>query len=127
MRICRLCGKCCENTEMQLSKEDIEQIETYNSLNLKQKDFCIEENKILHLQNRDGRCIFFDFKQKSCLIYEIRPTGCKFYPMIFDVEKNICILDEDCPYRSEFYKHRPIFQKNCKELRKWISQRLLVD
>ena len=125
MKICLSCGKCCYNTEMELSEEDIIRIEDQNTLGLKRDDFYFKTDGFFKLRNTDNHCIFLDPRTNHCKIYLIRPTGCKFYPLIFNQEKNKCVFDDDCPYKNKFFKHKPIFQKNCRELRKWVSNELI--
>ena len=36
-----------------------------------------------------------------CTVYDARPLGCRTYPVILD-EKDLAILDDLCPYTSEF-------------------------
>ncbi len=124
MNICLSCGKCCYNTEMELSNQDIKRIEDQNTLGFKREDFCFKTDGFIKIKNIDNHCIFLDPETNYCKIYLIRPTGCKFYPLIFNQEKNKCVIDDDCPYKKLFFTHKPIFQKNCKELRKWVNNEL---
>lgn len=126
MKICLSCGKCCFNTEMELSKQDISRIEDQNTLGLTRNDFCIQVDRFIKLKNIDNHCIFFQPNTNYCKIYPFRPTGCKFYPLIFNQEKNKCFIDDDCPHKKLFFTHKPIFQKKCKELRKWVSDELFT-
>lgn len=91
------CIQCCLETEMPLSKEDIERIK---GLGFGYNSFVVSRDGWLQLKNYDGRCVFNDGKQ--CLIYENRPEGCKLYPIIFDEGRNCATLDKDCPHRDEF-------------------------
>ncbi|MHA1647366.1 MAG: YkgJ family cysteine cluster protein [Promethearchaeota archaeon] len=125
MKICRDCGVCCHYTEMQLSIKDIQNIEKNNPKNLSRNDFCEIVDGFFQLKNIDDHCIFLDPYQNTCTIYNNRPEGCKFYPMIFDENQNRCILDKDCPYRREFYKHAPNYKSTCKKLRNWIKEELI--
>ncbi|MHA1720651.1 MAG: YkgJ family cysteine cluster protein [Promethearchaeota archaeon] len=126
MKICLSCSKCCFYTEMELSNQDIKRIEDKNIYGLKRDDFCVKVEGFFKLRNVDNHCIFLNPDSNLCKIYSYRPTGCKFYPLIFDQEKNKCIIDDDCPYKNLFYKHKPIFKKNCHNLRKWISNELII-
>jgi len=82
---------------MPLLKEDIERIKR---LGFDYDYFVVNRDGWLQLKNYSGRCVFNDGKQ--CLIYENRPEGCKFYPIVYDEDKNFATLDEDCPHRNEF-------------------------
>ena len=125
MNICLSCGKCCYNTEMELSKQDISRIEDQNTLGLIRDDFCFKVDGFIKLKNIDNHCLFLDPDTNHCKVYSFRPTGCKFYPLIFNQEKNRCVIDDECPYKKKFFKHKPILKKNCKELRKWVSNELI--
>jgi Fe-S-cluster containining protein len=91
------CIQCCLETEMPLSKKDLEQIKR---LGLDYDYFVVNKDGWLQLKNYNGRCVFNDDNQ--CSIYENRPEGCKLYPIIYDENENCPILDEDCPHRDEF-------------------------
>jgi len=87
------CAKCCKNTNMFLSLSDINRI---SSQGFNQKDFCFKnEEGFFQLKNISGECFFL--KDNKCQIYDIRPTGCRFYPIIFDLDKNKAVLDDECP------------------------------
>jgi len=82
---------------MLLSNNDIEIIENkgYN------RNYFVKSKKgWLKLKNKDGKCVFHN--GKICLIYEIRPEGCKLYPLIFDKEHKSAVVDEECPYQDNF-------------------------
>ena len=53
------------------------------------------------LLNVRGRCIFLDNVGK-CRIYEIRPTGCRLYPLVMEMPGRIPMLDTECPFREMF-------------------------
>jgi hypothetical protein len=82
---------------MLLSNEDINRIVNlgYN------KNFFVKSKKAwLKLKNKDGRCIFHD--GRICTIYDDRPEGCRFYPLIYNRERKTAIIDEECPYSDNF-------------------------
>jgi Fe-S-cluster containining protein len=81
---------------MMLTEEDVRRIES-----LGYRNFYYQKNGFLYLKNVNGKCIFLD-NNGLCRIYNHRPEGCKFYPFIYDVEKDEILRDEDCPYRNEF-------------------------
>ncbi len=91
------CSDCCRKTEMLLSDEDVRRI---IGLGFQKDDFLLEKNGWLQLRNRKGTCIFL--YGGMCSIYENRPSGCRFYPLIFDEELESLLLDGGCPYKSEF-------------------------
>ena len=86
---------CCTETEMTLTREDVERIE---SLGYDRKDFLVRVMAgFCELRNVDGKCFFYDPVTKICRIYENRPEGCRYYPIIYDMRKRKCIIDADCP------------------------------
>ena len=100
---CLECGDCCLETEMLLSKKDIDRLEKKG---FKSKYFSRQNNEgYVVLKNRKGHCIFFDVEQKRCKIYEDRPMGCRLYPIIFDDMKGI-IADTLCPANNKWTENR---------------------
>ena len=81
---------------MPLLEEDINRLKKVNKANF----YMVNKEGWLQLKNKDGKCVFNDGKQ--CLIYDDRPEGCKFYPIIYDDKSDGVILDEECPYNDEF-------------------------
>ncbi|AGK61211.1 putative Fe-S-cluster oxidoreductase [Archaeoglobus sulfaticallidus PM70-1] len=114
MRIdCRIdgefCGKCCYETEMPLSKSDIERI---TSLGYNESEFAVEVNGVKQLRNVDGRCFFLE--DNICTIYPYRPEGCRIYPFIYDEERDRIIVDEICPKKDEI--ERSISHEEIKKI-----------
>lgn len=89
------CGKCCIETEMPLTEEDLSRIE---SLGFSREEFSVSDGDILRLRNVKGKCYFLD-ERNTCRIYEHRPEGCRLYPAIFDGEN--VIVDTICPRWKE--------------------------
>ncbi len=96
----RFCGRCCYETEMILTEEDIRRIER---LGFKREEFSVEKNGVYMLRNVNGKCFFLD-EENRCRIYEHRPIGCRIYPVIFDLDKKRAVLDDECPRRNEVDK-----------------------
>lgn len=91
------CIKCCIETSMLLSNEDIESIQRIGY----DKNFFVRtKGGWLKLKNKNGRCVFHT--GKICLIYESRPEGCKIYPLIFNEEYGSAVIDKECPYKDSF-------------------------
>lgn len=88
------CGKCCYETEMLLSDEDVKRIE---ELGFSREEFSIVVGGIRKLRNVDGRCFFL--KNNMCSIYDHRPIGCRLYPAVFDGKE--VVVDELCPKKGE--------------------------
>ena len=125
---CKNCGLCCLETEMALSEKDIERIMKNYPPEIKKKDFAIlNDEGYYQLINIESRCYFFDEMNKSCRIYEFRPTGCKFYPLIFDHEINECIFDNTCPRPHLFYQNKKKKRKTCQKIRKFIEIDLKLE
>lgn len=123
-QICKGCGKCCQKTEMLLSEQDIRLIEE-NFSSITREEFTeLSEKGIYQLKNKDNHCVFLDTTTKLCKIYEIRPQGCRFYPIIYDNEENICIYDEECPRVSQFYLDHKDFKKLCNNIKKFLKTEL---
>ena len=123
-RICQSCAKCCLNTEMELSFNDIQKIKVNYHKTIKENYFTEFYDGFFHLKNIDGHCVFLDVQTKSCKIYEFRPTGCRFYPLIYDISQDKCVLDDDCPFLKSFQFLNNDLRK-CDALRKWVIKELL--
>lgn len=91
------CWVCCLETEMTLSNSDVVRIEQDG---YSKKDFLIEKEGFLVLRNLEGHCYFLE--NERCLIYKIRPQGCRFYPLIYDFETSEILIDELCARHTEF-------------------------
>jgi Fe-S-cluster containining protein len=91
------CILCCLSTEMLLSDEDVRRIE---KLGFNRSYFVHGDDGWLVLNNTDRKCVFHD--GEKCKIYESRPEGCKFYPVIFNDDSERVELDTDCPYADSF-------------------------
>lgn len=94
---CAQCGRCCVDTEMQLTINDVQRLE---SLGYARADF-VEEHPsgFLHLQNRAGACVFFNAATRRCLIYDSRPAGCRLYPLVYLLSPPQVVVDSTpCPH-----------------------------
>ncbi|NVM35896.1 MAG: YkgJ family cysteine cluster protein [Candidatus Lokiarchaeota archaeon] len=122
---CENCGKCCLETEMILSSEDIELINKNLNDNIGEGDFVFKNNnKHFQLKNIEGHCKFLDLFSKKCKIYEFRPQGCRFYPLIYDINKKKCIPDEDCPRTNLFYINIQDLKNACQNLKIFLEKQL---
>ncbi|NHJ03358.1 MAG: YkgJ family cysteine cluster protein [Candidatus Heimdallarchaeota archaeon] len=87
------CALCCRDTKMILSQNDIKRIETAG---YKIEEFSFkDEEGFIKLKNIENKCYFL--QNNKCSIYLIRPQGCKFYPIIYDLDEKKAILDPECP------------------------------
>ena len=90
------CFECCKETEMQLSEEDVRRIE---KLGYSRDEFSVEVDGVRVLKNVNGQCYFL--KDGRCSIYSHRPKGCRFYPVIYDVERGKAVVHDFCPLWRE--------------------------
>ncbi|TFF97844.1 MAG: YkgJ family cysteine cluster protein [Promethearchaeota archaeon] len=114
--ICLNCGKCCLDTEMEISNKEVESIE---KLGYSRKKFTLIENGYLRLKNIKGHCYFYNLENRKCIIYENRPLGCRFYPLVLN--QNTCEIDEECSCYEE-NKKIEIPKEICKKLKKYVMQ-----
>ena len=124
---CKDCGICCIDTEMMVSKKDINLILKSYAPNLRKEDFVRKINDYFQLKNINGHCVFFDISTKTCKIYTKRPQGCRFYPLTYDKDKKTCVFDEDCPRTHLFYRSGDEFEKTCKQIKKFVRKYLNID
>ena len=125
---CNDCGKCCLETEMILSQKDLNSIISSLHENIREKDFTFTNNdKQYQLKNKEGHCVFLEPSLKICTIYEYRPQGCRFYPLIFDLNERKCKLDEDCPKKDLFYKNKDSLKTTCQDLKRYLKKELATE
>ncbi|MHA1686019.1 MAG: YkgJ family cysteine cluster protein [Candidatus Heimdallarchaeaceae archaeon] len=102
------CSKCCYETEMPLTQDDVARIV---SLGYDIKDFARKLNGLFVLKNINGHCFFL--KNNKCSIYNFRPLGCKLYPLVYDVNNNTVKIDPDCPHNEEFNLYELEYAFDC--------------
>ena len=125
---CKDCGICCKQTEMILSEADTALILNDASLNLKREDFVeINNDGFFQLKIVKGFCVFLEISTKLCKIYKLRPQGCKFYPLIYDLSINKCVLDKDCPRSDIFYETSRKAKITCLKIKKYLNQQLNLN
>ncbi|MFX1516976.1 MAG: YkgJ family cysteine cluster protein [Promethearchaeota archaeon] len=98
------CHHCCIETEMLLTKKDIQRIVT--KMKISAKEFVtLDEDGYRKLKNKQResklQCFFLD-QDGQCSIYEIRPEGCQFYPYIWDLTRHRIAIDEYCLHQDNF-------------------------
>ena len=115
---CSRCTKCCQNTEMEITDEEILNLER---MGFERNKFIICNAQYQKLKNIDGYCYFFNRDTNECNIYETRPIGCIFYPIIFN--DNVipkCEIDTDCDcYHDNKKVQIPV--SICEDLKNYIS------
>jgi len=125
---CENCGECCLETEMILSKSDINRIIKNSPKSLIKNDFVFKNNDgFFQLKNIRDQCIFFNSLLKKCKIYEFRPQGCRFYPLIFDFFTKNSIFDNDCPRSNLFYQNKTELQNTCENLLRFLKQEFKLN
>jgi len=91
---CSHCGKCCERTEMELSRKDIERLEEKG---YRREEFAVTDNDgVARLRNIGGWCYFYSTADKKCRVYGKRPLGCYLYPVVYLANEG-AMVDELCP------------------------------
>lgn len=91
----RDCHNCCLETQMILTKEDLERIQ---KAGYKKEEFCLprsETDGYWQLKNIEKKCFFLNNDGK-CTIYSIRPVGCRVYPLVYEPSEDDILIDEDC-------------------------------
>lgn len=99
------CSVCCYETEMPLSESDIQRLEKAGHA---RADFAIlDPTGYVILKNvpstnpaKEGHhCTFL--KDDKCSVYDVRPEGCRWYPVILTPHRKV-VRDDECPHRAEF-------------------------
>ena len=110
---CSRCGLCCQDTEMELSNEDVEQLER---IGFNSDEFSASfDGSFRRLTNVDGHCYFYDTSSEGCRVYPSRPIGCRIYPVVYIVGEGIGV-DTLCP-----------MDDSVSELDLKVKGRLLLD
>ncbi|RLG93976.1 YkgJ family cysteine cluster protein [Candidatus Bathyarchaeota archaeon] len=112
------CSKCCINTEMIISYYDILQI-LHAGFSL--SDFAYYDGRYWRLRNKNGRCVFLD-EEGLCTIYDMRPIGCRAYPIIIvETEASTkCDVDSICPFSFAITENE--LHEGCKLLKILFKQ-----
>ena len=90
------CQRCCFETEMTLTNEDVRRIDA-----LGYKDYYMLRNGYLQMKNIDGRCFFL--RKNRCLIHEDKPIGCKLYPLVLDIDDWEVVMHDFCRHTDQFH------------------------
>ena len=78
---------------MLLSEEDIELLEKEGY----PKNYFVRfEKSYTLLRNSQGHCVFYNVKKAACNVYPSRPSGCRIYPVIYDEDQCIEVVDNIC-------------------------------
>ena len=88
-------------------------------------NFCfLIDSKQFQMKNVDGHCYFFEAKTKRCRIYNHRPKGCIFYPLVYNINIRKCEFDIDCPNPRLTYNKEDEIISTCNQIRKYIKEEL---
>ncbi len=99
---------CCRETIMPITATEASRLARRTGLS--EDQFCgRDESGIRRLLNNQETkaCVFLATGSDLvtapgiCTVYDVRPLGCRTYPVILD-EKDLAILDDLCPHTSEF-------------------------
>lgn len=91
------CNACCVETRMPLSRVDVARI---SAAGHRTRDFAQGHGNRRTLRNVEGRCVFL--VDGRCIVYPVRPEGCRLYPLVLDEARGRPTLDAYCPHRDEF-------------------------
>lgn len=105
------CHFCCIDSKMTLTEADVSVLESAGY-----SDFVrLNSRGDLELKNRGGRCVFLI--EGGCGVYELRPEGCRLFPLILDMRSNRVVRDEYCPHWRDF----PIDANRAERLRQSVE------
>lgn len=125
---CQDCGLCCMDTEMFISENEIKVILQELGGEIKFSDFCfLNAEGFYQLKNVNGVCFFFNKHKCKCTIYEFRPKGCRFYPLVYDTYKKECNIDKDCPNPRLIYPDKKSILNTCHKLKGYLKAELELD
>lgn len=109
---CSRCAKCCHETRMFLSKRDIERLENRG---FRLEEFAIRlPSGFYQLRNVNGACYFL--RDGLCSVYEDRPEGCRYYPVVLSYDGKRCVRDDFCP--NSYTVSRRELKEICPKLKK---------
>ena len=112
------CSMCCWETEMLLSASDIQRINQKTSFSVNEYSF-VDNFGHRTLKNKEIndrlQCFFLD-EHGECTIYEIRPKGCQYYPIIWDMNIQEAVTDDYCPHHQKFDDQIPRIIESLQQL-----------
>jgi len=107
---------------MTLTKKDAERIDAQG---YQRSEYLVKgSDGFCELRNVEGHCYFYDPETKLCKIYEARPDGCRYYPVVYNVKKRKCVLDSDCPLREVITRQE--MRKICHKVKRNVET-LIVE
>ncbi len=109
---------CCMDTEMTLTEADAKRLD---ELGYRRDEYLIHaEDGFCQLKNVDGHCVFYDVESRLCKVYEARPEGCRYYPIVYDVRKRRCTVDRECP--SSITITRDDIKRVCHRVKRLVER-----
>ena len=102
------CSMCCRETVMPITATEASRLSRRTGLS--EEQFSVKDDSGIRrlLNNQDTKaCVFLATSSDLptapgiCTVYDVRPLGCRTYPVILD-EKDLAVLDDLCPHTSEF-------------------------
>jgi len=87
---------------MELSSIDVKRLE---EAGYRREEFTVAgKDGITQLRNIGGWCYFYNYAEKRCRAYEIRPIGCYLYPVVYSADEGV-VIDEPCPMGETVSEH----------------------
>ena len=127
---CNKCGLCCGNTSQKvrhvlLLDSDVRRIVSETKQDAKTFAISTEHKRFRFemLKNAQGKCVFL--REGQCVIYEVRPLICRFYPfeLKFELSKETHVFSFtlECPAINQ---GKVLSQKDFKKLFELAQERL---
>lgn len=109
------CHKCCLDTEMALSPEDLKRISNHSQTPAYSFSYHIDQFRVLRNVKKGeiSRCYFLD-DNGSCKIYDCKPLGCTYYPLVYHLDEDEVFLDDFCPHYQEFEKYLEEYENDVR-------------
>ncbi|MHA1448360.1 MAG: YkgJ family cysteine cluster protein [Candidatus Hodarchaeales archaeon] len=115
------CHSCCIETEMPLTEADVRRISKARAIS--PSVFTIKKDQLTVLRNEAHggirKCFFLNDSGK-CSIYSIRPSGCKIYPVIWNLDEKVAEIHDFCPHGAKFADQLKISADIVEELVKEV-------
>jgi hypothetical protein len=108
---------------MQLSAQDVSRLK---KLGYDPAAFMRRREGFRTLRNVKGVCYFFDKNTCHCKVYENRPDGCRYYPIVYCVDEDRLMIDEEVCQRTSTITLRDMEEtapKLTRLARKLIAQK----
>ncbi|HME56686.1 MAG TPA: YkgJ family cysteine cluster protein [Candidatus Lokiarchaeia archaeon] len=128
---CMKCAACCKPTEMLVSPSDVERMRARGY----DIDACTIPSGqfpwLRVLKSIGGRCYFLEGPGRedgmySCALYPDHPAGCKFYPLIYDVDRGTCIIEKKYCKQWRDFKFMADDEACCQELERVLRDEMHV-